>query len=114
MLPRGTKLGKHRLQRKIGDGGFATVYRALDTIEGTHVALKVPRPDLGAGTTLAVVQITGDVMRRYHAGDSMILMVGQRGRIKVESIAHSPVGYGIESGLLDAADATTHEDRHLV
>jgi serine/threonine-protein kinase len=38
-------LGKYRIQRRIGAGGFATVYAAYDTIEGMPVALKVPHLD---------------------------------------------------------------------
>lgn len=38
----GDRLGKYRIVRRIGEGGFAWVYEALDKIEGTHVALKVP------------------------------------------------------------------------
>lgn len=38
------RLGKYRLERKLGEGGFASVYRALDTIEGIRVALKIPHP----------------------------------------------------------------------
>lgn len=40
------KLGKYRIEKKLGDGGFATVYRALDTIEGVRVALKIPHDAL--------------------------------------------------------------------
>lgn len=36
------KVGKYRVERKLASGGFATVYQALDTIEGIRVALKVP------------------------------------------------------------------------
>jgi eukaryotic-like serine/threonine-protein kinase len=36
------KLGKYRIERRLADGGFATVYQALDTIEGIRVALKIP------------------------------------------------------------------------
>jgi hypothetical protein len=40
------KLGKYRLERRLGEGGFALVYQALDTIEGVRVALKIPHPSL--------------------------------------------------------------------
>lgn len=35
-------LGKYRIERKVGSGGFSAVYSAFDTIEGIRVALKVP------------------------------------------------------------------------
>ena len=35
-------LGKYRIEKLIGNGGFAKVYSALDTIEGIKVALKIP------------------------------------------------------------------------
>ena len=38
-------LGKYRIRRRIGAGGFATVYEAYDTIEGIRVALKIPNLD---------------------------------------------------------------------
>ena len=36
------KLGKYRIERKLGEGGFAAVFQAYDTIEGLRVALKIP------------------------------------------------------------------------
>ena len=39
MLRPGTKLGKYKLKGEIANGPFATVYRALDTLEGVNVAL---------------------------------------------------------------------------
>lgn len=38
----GSRLGKYRLQKRLGEGGFATVYAAMDTIEGRQVAIKIP------------------------------------------------------------------------
>jgi serine/threonine-protein kinase len=46
LLRPGTKLGKYRLKGQISNGPFATVYRALDTLEGVHVALKIPHKGL--------------------------------------------------------------------
>ncbi len=36
------RLDKYRIERRIAEGPFASVYRAYDTIEGIRVALKIP------------------------------------------------------------------------
>ena len=46
------RLGKYRIERRLAEGGFATIYQAFDTIEGIRVALKVPQPDLMTEHTL--------------------------------------------------------------
>jgi serine/threonine protein phosphatase PrpC len=74
----------------------------------------VQRLASGAGTTLAVVELGGGLARPYHAGDSIVLIVGLRGKIKLETTSHSPVGFGVEAGLLEADEAMDHEHRHLV
>lgn len=38
----GTRLDKYRILKRLGEGGFATVYSALDLIEDRKVALKIP------------------------------------------------------------------------
>ncbi|MEO1617048.1 MAG: serine/threonine-protein kinase [Planctomycetota bacterium] len=38
----GSRLGKYRITKRLGEGGFATVYAAMDTIEGRRVAVKIP------------------------------------------------------------------------
>jgi serine/threonine protein phosphatase PrpC len=75
---------------------------------------QVTRLGAGAATTLTVAEIQENIVRPYHVGDSLLLVVGQRGRIKYQSVAHSPVGFALESGLLDEREAMHHEDRHLV
>ena len=69
---------------------------------------------VGAGTTLAAVEVQGKKNRPYHVGDSPVLAVGQLGKIKLQSISHSPVGYGLEGGFLNENEAPHHEDRHIV
>jgi serine/threonine protein phosphatase PrpC len=69
---------------------------------------------LGAATTLAVVAIDRRALRPYHAGDSSILVTGQRGRIKLLTVSHSPVSYAVEAGMLDHQEALHHEDLNLV
>jgi len=68
----------------------------------------------GAATTLTVAEVQEDSVRSYQVGDSVLMLVGQRGRIKYQSTAHSPVGFALESGLLDEGQALRHADRHLV
>jgi serine/threonine-protein kinase len=43
-LRRGSRLGKYRLERRIGEGASATVWQARDQVEGRRVALKVVAP----------------------------------------------------------------------
>jgi serine/threonine protein phosphatase PrpC len=68
----------------------------------------------GCATTLAVVEMQAGMMRSYHVGDSLIMLVGQRGKLKFQSVSHSPVGYAVEAGLLDEAEAVHHEQRNIV
>ena len=46
------RLGKFRIARRLGEGAFAVVYKAYDTIEGIYVALKLPRPYLMTEETI--------------------------------------------------------------
>lgn len=68
----------------------------------------------GGASTLAVLEIEDRQIRPYHIGDAFVLVSGQRGRVKFQNIAHSPVGYAVESGLMDEIDAVHHDERNLV
>jgi serine/threonine protein phosphatase PrpC len=69
---------------------------------------------IGAATTLSLVAVDGTRVRSCHVGDSSILVTGQRGRVKLHTMSHSPVGYAVESGFMDEHEAMHHEERHLV
>jgi serine/threonine protein phosphatase PrpC len=84
----------------------------LNGIENANRA--VSELGVGAATTMAIAEIRNHSVRPYHVGDSMILLVGQRGKIKLQTISHSPVGYALEAGLLDETEAMHHEERHVV
>lgn len=84
----------------------------IDGIERANVAVK--ELGVGAATTLAAVEISGRTIRPYHVGDSIILVAGGRGKLKLQTVSHSPVAYGVEAGLIDQTEAMHHEDRHLV
>lgn len=68
----------------------------------------------GADTTLAAVAVEAGSVRTVHVGDSAVMVVGQRGKLKLQTMSHSPVGYAVEAGLLDEQEALHHADRHFV
>lgn len=68
----------------------------------------------GAGTTVVAVELDGDWLRAYNVGDSQALVVGGRGKVKLQTSPHSPVGYAVEAGVISEQEAILHEDRHIV
>ena len=84
----------------------------LDGIE--HANKKILDMKSGSATTLAVAEIQDGRIRTYHAGDSLIMLIGNRGRIKYSAIPHSPTGYARESGMIDESEAMQHEEKHLI
>jgi serine/threonine protein phosphatase PrpC len=84
----------------------------LDAVEAANKAvLGLAR---GAATTLVVAQLDATKLRSYHVGDSELLAVGQRGRIKQRVVPHSPTGFAVEAGLLDEDEAVQHDQRHVI
>ena len=84
----------------------------LAGIEKAHQAVRDLK--VGAATTLALAEIEGRRVRTFHVGDSGLLVVGQRGRVKLRTVDHSPVGYAVEAGVVNEEEAIHHRDRHLL
>ncbi len=84
----------------------------LDGIDAANTAVL----DIGnrSATTMTVVTIEGLIARTYQVGDSEAIIVGQRGRIRSQTMVHSPTGFAVEAGFLDKREALHHEERHLV
>ncbi len=57
--------GRYRIERELGEGGMATVYRAEDLKHHRNVALKVLKPELavlvGAERFLAEIEVTANL-----------------------------------------------------
>lgn len=84
----------------------------LDGIETANA--KLLTSPTSSATTVAVAEIRPGVARSYHVGDSAIWVCGQRGKIKMQTIPHSPVGFAVEAGLLKETEALNHENLHLI
>lgn len=96
----------------LGDDGPSLRSALLDGIEKANRQVK----DLGTGaaSTLVAVEVAGEVIRTYHVGDSQVLLVGGRGKVKLLTRPHSPVGYAVEAGVISESEAHHHEERHVV
>jgi PPM family protein phosphatase len=86
-----------------------SVLTAIDRANASLVA-RSPSP----ATTLVIATIFRGLLRCYTVGDSELMVVGQRGKLKLRTIPHSPTGYARESGLLDEASALLHDERHVL
>jgi serine/threonine protein phosphatase PrpC len=84
----------------------------LDAVEAANK--NVLELNRGAATTLAIAEISGGEFRCYHVGDSELIGVGQRGRVKLRVVPHSPTGFAVEAGLMDEEEAVQHEQRHVL
>ncbi len=84
----------------------------LDAVEEANRG--IIKHNRGAATTLVVGEIAKGRVRSYHIGDSELINVGQRGRLKLRITPHSPTGFAVEAGLLDEDEAVQHDQRHLL
>ena len=102
------------LERRLDDWKPSVALRPmiLDAFEAANERLC--GDGIGAGTTFVVVEIEAGRLRTYHAGDSGAIVVGNRGRIRHETISHSPTGYAVAAGVLEPDQVHDHADRHYV
>ena len=84
----------------------------VSAIESANAA--ITSMGTGSATTIAVALIDGERVRPCHVGDSAVMLVGQRGKLKLRTTCHSPVGFAEAAGLIHPDDAMHHDDRHLV
>ncbi|MBX3372303.1 MAG: serine/threonine-protein phosphatase [Phycisphaeraceae bacterium] len=88
---------------------LAPILSGLEEANDRILALAV-----GAGATMTIAEINGEWIRLLNVGDSGALLFGQRGRVRLRTVHHSPTGYAVESGLLGEAQALVHRDRHIL
>jgi serine/threonine protein phosphatase PrpC len=107
------RLAIQSLQRNLENASADLLRDAiLDGIEKANKAIL--QLENGAATTLAIVAIDGSRMRSYHVGDSGIIVTGQRGRLRLQTTAHSPTAYAVEAGYIDETEALAHTERNIV
>ena len=84
----------------------------LDGIEAANQA--VLNLGTGSASTLALAELGPGYVRTYHVGDSILLVCGQRGALKLLTTPHSPVGFAMEAGLINESEALQHAELNLI
>lgn len=85
------------------------ILNALEIANYTILGLGV-----GAATTVVIAEISNGFLRSYHVGDSSLMLVDAKGKTKLRTLPHSPVGYIAGAGMIDEREAIQHEGLHLV
>lgn len=110
-----SKIAVETLLKRLTDNGLEADrlrHAILDAVEAANAAIL----DMGRGaaTTMVIAEIVSNQLRSYHVGDSELISVGQRGRVKQRIIPHSPTGFAVEAGLMDQDEAVQHDQRHVL
>src|SRR5689334_4349709 len=121
--------GRYSVEREIGVGGMATVYRARDVKHDRHVALKVLKPELGAvlGTErfLAEIRVTANLQHPnllplFDSGeaDGLLFYVmpyvdGESLRVRLDREKQLPVDEAVRLAVA-VASALDYAHRHGV
>ncbi len=88
------------------------LHKLLPVIQQTNE--KLLKHECLPQTTLTLAVLAKNTIRYMQIGDSGLLLCGQRGKLKHRSIAQSPVGYALESGLVNEQEAIDHPDNNIV
>ncbi len=112
---RASRLAVRSLEKSLNEAMSETMLLRTAILNGIDAANQaVLSLASGSATTMTIVTIEGLLARTYQVGDSEAMVVGQRGKIKSQTMVHSPTGFAVEAGFLDPKDALHHEERHLV
>jgi eukaryotic-like serine/threonine-protein kinase len=128
MAPASRKIGKYEIQHKLGRGGMADVYMALDTAHGQQVALKliehandadtkdsIEAERRGAQLQAHLAAIDPRVVRVYDAGDAdgffFVAMEYIDGQDLAELMRRGPLATGFAAEVATAV-ARTLENAH--
>ena len=112
---RASRMAVRSLEKSLNEAMSETMLLRTAILNGIEAANQaVLSLASGSATTMTIVTIEGLLARTYQIGDSEAMVVGQRGRIKAQTMAHSPTGFAVEAGFLDQRAALHHEERHLV
>ena len=93
--------------------GYASLHEAV--VNGVVTANEaLIALGIGSGTTLGLVTVDGDTVRPYHVGDTTILVLGRRGRVRMRTVDHSPTAEAHAAGEISDDEALHHHQRHIV
>lgn len=90
VINRATKSSKIKAAKSIRETVIESIFSANK---------KVLSKKNGSGSTLASVLLDKNKVQAIYVGDSIIIIAGQKGRIKYINFPHSPIGYLYRAGI---------------
>jgi serine/threonine protein phosphatase PrpC len=111
-LPGGAEASRRMIESLSSSSSAEGVDPVIPCLESVNEDLI--RDGNGSGTTVTVLFFRGREVFSYHVGDSTMLVVGRRGRIKLQTVPHSIVGTALANGQLDEKAAMRHPERHVI
>ncbi len=116
--------GGHARGGEASEAAVRAMAEALDSDEG-DVRNRIRRARIDAVdavaalgdeaiTTVALALVHEHELRTWHAGDSTILLTGQRGRRKLRTTDHTVPGLEVAAGRMTLDEARAHDERHLL
>ena len=90
----------------------ALIASTIKAIENAHAQIKRKVP--GAGAAMAMALIRKRQVRILNIGDVVGWLFSRNGDLKYETTQHSPIGYAVESGLIEKEISEHHEESHFV
>ena len=93
---------RYELQEKIGEGGMAVVYRALDRRLNRNVAVKIMRDEMAADE---------EFKRRFCAESQAVAMMSHPNIVAVYDVSHSDKMEYIVMELIDGITLKQYMDR---
>lgn len=94
-----SQIGVTEVTNHVAKNGVSSCYRSaiLEAFDAANE--RILKEVKGSSTTLVVTEIHQGWMRSFHAGDSLAMVVGGRGKQKYMTVGHSPFEIAREVGL---------------
>ena len=111
---RASRLALETLHASVQGAGGGDIHTTiLSSLETSNQRI-LQESGFGAATTFIGITLTDKQVQTYNVGDSGALVFGAQGKLKLQTLAHSPVADALRAGIIDEQTALKHTARNIV